>query len=79
VWKAALNLLAELEEGDLVLVEAFCRSSSQKTEESVKYSDGKELSNRIWATVCRGSDNMPHVTSVRTKTEINILYSLMQS
>jgi hypothetical protein len=64
VWKAALALLADLEEGDLILIEALYQSGNQRSVDAVKWSATSEHSNRICATVCRGTDDVPHVTSV---------------
>lgn len=64
MWKDALSLLTELESGDHVLVEALQPSAYQHNDNAVKWSASREHSNRVWVTVCRGADNVPHVTSV---------------
>lgn len=68
VWKAALTLLAELIEGDLIIVEAFYPSYYQQKAGCAKWSATKQHSNRVCATVCRGADNVPHMTSVSERT-----------
>jgi hypothetical protein len=72
VWKAVLSLLAELEESDLILVEALSPSYYQQSTGSVKWSAAKEHSNRVCATVCRGTDNLPHMTSVSKRANVNL-------
>jgi hypothetical protein len=67
VWKHALSLLAELESGDNVLVEALQPSTYQHNDNAVKWSASKEHANRVCVTVCRGTDNKPRVTSVSYK------------
>lgn len=68
VWKAALSLLAELEEGDLILIEALYPSYYQQDAGIAKWSATMEHSNRVCATVCRGADNVPQMTSVSKHT-----------
>jgi hypothetical protein len=73
VWKAVLSLLAELEEGDLVLVEALYPSYCQQNAGNAKWSATKENSNRVCATVCRGADNVPRMTSVSKHRSVLLL------
>lgn len=65
-----LSLLSDLEQGDLILVEAFYQSCHQEKGQGPKWSATEDHSNRIDVTVCRGADNKPHVTSVSLQVNV---------
>ena len=58
-------MLNKLEEEDVVLVEAFYPTISPKNSSALpKWAASDEHAGRFRATVCRGPDNLPHMTKV---------------
>ena len=65
IWKAALQLLGELEEEDVILIEAFYDTIHPKKNTGFRWGADDSHASRVRATVCRGADNLPHATKVR--------------
>jgi len=64
IWRAALQLLDQLEEENVVLVEAFYDTICPRNTSGLKYGCNESHACRVRATVVRGLDDKPCMTKI---------------
>jgi len=76
IWKAALQLLSEVEEENVIIVEAFYSTIYAKQGTGVKWACGDNYASRVRATVVRGHDDIPCMSKVGCSEQSSVIWRL---